>query len=327
MRAPTKAQILEAAASGARWWGLYTEQAPWNWATYDMVQTKVGEQHDTTITGYFQGWDGPFRPEGVQRSWQHGELPVLTWEARPLSSPNDQVIEPDYTSEVILSGRHDEYLRQYARDVAALGLPLAIRLNHEMNGNWYPWSDGVNGNRQGDYVRVWQHVHDIFAAEGANDLVIWVWAPNRVNLVPTANRSVEYLATQYPGDDYVDWVGMSAYWRPPYGDRQPTFVDTFGATLSHLRQVAPGKPILLAEIGASEIGDRKPRWLDHFFWGLRQPENSDIVGFAWFNLAITTVVQGERLTNDWRVDSRRDSLAMFSNGLASTPWSPLPEPQ
>lgn len=322
--APTKAQILRAAASGARWWGLYTEQAPWSWATYDAAETKL--EAGTTVAGYFQGWDGDFRPEGVERAWRHGQLPMMTWESRPFAAGNDVVNEPDYTSAVILSGRYDDYLRRYARDVVALGLPLAIRLNHEMNGTWYPWSDGVNTNEQGDYVRVWRHVHDIFAAEGANDLVIWVWAPNRIDNLYRERATVEFMRSQYPGDAYVDWAGMSGYWRPPFGSGdEPTFGFTFDPTLDHLRQVAD-KPIFLAEIGASEVGNAKPRWVDHLFRGLARPENSDIVGFAWFNLAVTTISGGDRLTNDWRVDSRGDTLREFRDGLARTRWDPLPQP-
>ena len=46
-----------------------------------------------------------------------------------------------------------------------------------MNGSWFPWSEGVNGNRAGEYVAAWRHVHDIFTAVGATN-VTWVWCPN-----------------------------------------------------------------------------------------------------------------------------------------------------
>jgi hypothetical protein len=52
-----------------------------------------------------------------------------------------------------------------------------------------------------------------------------------------------------------------------------------------------------------------------FFEGLNAPQNADIVGFSWFSLAITTYIEGERGTNDWRIDSRGDSLAAFREGL------------
>lgn len=308
--APSKAQIVSPASS---YFGMYTEQSPFNWAGLDGTAARIGSKPD--IAGYFGGWDQRFRPDAVQRSWQRGMLPLLTWESRPIAAPNDVVDEPEYALPRILEGDFDRYLRTYARDIRKTGLPLAIRLNHEMNGDWYPWSEKVNGNREGDYVKMWRHVHDIFEQEGANDLVVWVWAPNRIDKLLTSMRTPEYLASLYPGDEYVDWVGMSGYLRPPYSaGTEFTFEETFGRTLVQLRQVSD-RPILLAEIGASEAGNNKPHWISSLFKNLAAPENDDIVGFSWFNHTVTSTVGGERVTNDWRIDSRSDSLEAFRRGL------------
>lgn len=316
--APSKAELV---APAAPYYGMYTEQAPHNWATFDATSAKVGAL--PSMVGYFGGWDQDFRSDAVTRAWSRGMLPMLTWESRPIAAQNDVVEEPEYALPRILDGAFDDYLRRYAQSIAQTGLPLAIRLDHEMNGVWYPWSErtgsgaSINGNRTGDYAAMWRHVHDIFQQEGANDYVIWVWAPNRVDNLPTALQSPDYLASLYPGDDYVDWVGMSGYLRPPYGDGEDISFDaTFGATLAQLRAVAD-KPIILAEVGASEIEGHKPAWVASFFRGLADPANDDIVGFSWFSLAVTTYVQGERATNDWRIDSRADSLAAFRDGVAA----------
>ncbi|MBO1751617.1 hypothetical protein J4G33_07340 [Actinotalea sp. BY-33] len=315
--APSKAELV---SPSERYYGMYTAQSPFNWAVFDDVASKTGVLPD--LVGYFDGWDRNFRPHAVTRAWEREMLPVLTWESRPFSAANDQVNEPDYSLPKIIDGEFDSYLRRYARDVAALGLPLGIRLNHEMNGVWYPWSEvdgqgnSINGNSEGDFVEMWRHVHDIFEEEGAGDLVIWIWAPNIVNNLPAALQGPATLERLYPGDEYVDWVGLSGYYRPPYrADQTPTFSYTFDRSLDQLRDLTD-KPILLAEIGASEVGGQKPAWVTSFFEGLTQPKNADVLGFAWFNLAVTTYSGGERVTNDWRVDSRRDSLASFVRGLA-----------
>jgi hypothetical protein len=330
--APSRAQLL---APALRYYGLYTTQSPFNWAEYDDVTDKVGIA--PTVAGYFQGWDGDFRPDAVTRAWAKGALPLLTWESRPLKAGNDQAEDPDYSLPVILSGRYDDYLHQYARDIVALGLPLAIRLDHEMNGSWYPWGerrwggDSLNGNGKGDYVKMWRHVHDIFQAEGANQYVVWVWAPNIVNALPNyAKNSSWYMKSLYPGDDYVDWVGLSGYYRPPYkADQTPTFDYTYGPSLAQLRSIT-SKPILLAEVGASEVGGKKPQWVADFFDAFTRPENADIIGFAWFNETVTTISGGERVTNDWRIVSRADSRQAFVDGIhdpaAGFVAAPAPSP-
>lgn len=316
----------ELVSPSSRYFGLYTEQAPFNWATLDNTAGKLGVSPG--LVGYFQGWDQTFRADAVSRAWERGMLPMMTWESRPITSGNDVVNEPDYTLPTILGdvangipGAYDDYIRQYAKDIVATGLPLALRFNHEMNGIWYPWAemDGqgnpINGNRPGDYVKVWQHVHDIFEQEGANSLVMWVWAPNIINNLPKHHQTPEYLASLYPGDDYVDWVGLSGYLRPAYkADNDFTFGYTFDRSLDALRALTT-KPIILAEVGASETGGHKAAWLASMFDSLSQPKNADVIGLAWFSLAITTYVEGERTTNDWRIDSRADSIAAFIAGL------------
>ncbi|MGN8244537.1 glycoside hydrolase family 26 protein [Cellulomonas soli] len=316
--APARAALLNPTS---RLFGLYTTQSPFSWAEFDDTVAKAGATPD--MAGYFQGWDTAFRADAVTRSWTKGLLPLLTWESRPMAAANDVVVDPAYSLPVINAGTYDDYLRTYAADVAALGLPVAIRLDHEMNAGWYPWNEqgsggaAVNGNSRGDYVTMWRHVHDIFEAAGANQYVIWVWAPNIVNNLPAANQSLEYTQSLYPGDEYVDWVGLSGYYRPPYReDQTPTFDYTFGRTLEQLRTITD-KPILLAEIGASETGGGdKPSWVTDLFDALARPENDDILGLAWFNLTVTTVSEGELVTNDWRITSRPDSLDAFVVGIS-----------
>ncbi|GAA1444983.1 glycoside hydrolase family 26 protein [Leifsonia poae] len=315
--APSRASLV---APAKRYFGMYTEQAPFNWATLDATSTKIGVQPN--MVGYFSGWDEDFRVSAVTRAWQQGRLPLMTWESRPIAAGNDSNVAPDYSLPKIIGGSFDAYLHKYAEDIVSTGLPLAIRLDHEMNGTWYPWSElnggnrSINGNNVGDYVKMWRHVHDIFQQEGANALVIWVWAPNIVNnMQPSSHATQAFLEGYYPGDDYVDWVGLSGYLRPPYrAGNNFTFDYTYGASLHQLRTLT-SKPILLAEVGASETGGHKVKWINSFFDGFADPENADIIGFSWFSLAITSYVSGERSTNDWRIDSRADSRQAFSTGI------------
>ncbi len=332
VQTPSLASIID---PESRYFGLFTDQAPFNWATYDAQEAAVGSE--ANMVGYFQGFDQDFRADAVRSSWSRGKLPVLTWESQPIKAGNNEPEQPDYSLSKIVDGSFDDYLTTYADDIVANGMPLALRFDHEMNGTWYPWSTdygnskgSVNGNGPTDFVAAWQHVHDLFERQGANDLVAWVWAPTRVDRLATGktggsdHTSQEFLATLYPGPDYVDIVGMSGYYRPPYDDKsKPTFASTFGATLAQLRAVAPGKNILLAEIGASETGgssdptstSEKAQWFNSLFTALADPANDDIIGFSYFDLVATTVVDGVRSTNDWRLTSRSDSLAAFTEGI------------
>jgi hypothetical protein len=295
--------------------GLYTQQSPFSYAEIDLVQGAV--ERRASIIGFFQSWQDPFRVDALENAWRHGQVPLLTWEPQPQVG----VISSDVTAynlPAILSGRYDDYIRSYARGIKARGLPLVLRLAHEMNGNWYPWSevdfagDPVNGNQRGQYALMWRHVHDIFEVEGANEFTIWLWSPNRVNRIHGQPPPAEF----YPGDDWVDWIGMSGYNRNY--DEAPTFTDTYGETLPLLRATTTRKPIFLSEIGATELNGHKDLWIKSLFRGLAN--NPDIVGFAWFSLTVTSTVDGERVTNDWRIDSSGASVKAMKDGLAASQY-------
>jgi beta-mannanase len=169
---------------------------------------------------------------------------------------------------------------------------------------------------------MWQHVHDVFQASGANKYVIWNWAPSRIDKLGNDKyMQLDYLREYYPESKYVDWVGMSGYYRT--ASESPTFDNTFGKTLAQLRQIAPDKKILLSEIGATETGTsvtngQKAKWITSLFDGLAEPANDDVIGFSYFSETATTVVDGVRTTNDWRLNSRADSLQAFVAGISRT---------
>src|SRR5205807_915765 len=157
---------------------------------------------------------------------------------------------------------HDASIRSWARTLAAYGKPIRLRFAQEMNGNWYPWAENANGNRRGEFVEAWRHVHDLFRAAGAVN-VRWVWSP--VALAGTIT------AEQYPGDGYVDIVGLSAFngGAQLKFDRWESFAAKLGPSLAGLQKIAPRKPIEISEVGCAEQGGSKARWISGMFQTLK----------------------------------------------------------
>ncbi len=83
---------------------------------------------------------------------------------------------PDFQLADVMAGTYDSYIREFAEDARDWGHPFFLRFNWEMNGNWFPWGESVNGNQPGEYVAAWRHVHDIFTSVGATNAT-WVWCP------------------------------------------------------------------------------------------------------------------------------------------------------
>ncbi len=81
-------------------------------------------------------------------------------------------------------------------------------------------------------------------------------------------------------------------------------------------------PIYLPEVGVTESGGHKAAWINDFFANL--PLNPDIIGFSWFNIAVTSGHGASQLTNDWRIDSSGPSILAFKAGLADKRYSNQP---
>ncbi|GAC1596238.1 MAG: hypothetical protein NVS3B6_02490 [Pseudarthrobacter sp.] len=260
----------------------------------DAVATLVGESPGIVLS-YKDFSQAPPVAE-LDSVVNRGATPLVTWEPWIAGSGVNQ---PAYTLARIVAGDFDPYISQWGAALAAWGKPLMLRFAHEMNGDWYPWCEAANGNRPGDYVSAWRHVHSLVNAAGAAN-VNWVWAPN-------GGGSVD-PALLYPGDAYVDTVGLDAY---NWGTTQPwsswqTPATLFGPYLGQLRSIAPGKPIIITETASTEAGGSKPDWNTALVSYLRT--QADVTGFVWFDFNKET---------DWRIDSSTASASSLAAALGA----------
>lgn len=154
----------------------------------------------------------------------NGCVPFVTLDPKDWDEP-DIAYQRTFTS-LILSGRFDDTLKALAGTLRDFGKPVVFRFAHEMNGDWYPYSGifqggGADADRDGRpdgpqrYVEAWRHVHDLFSAAGAANLV-WVFCPNAESF-PRAdwNRPFRY----YPGAAYVDLISVDSYESPDKSSR------------------------------------------------------------------------------------------------------------
>ena len=259
----------------------------------------------------FEAWsrNRPLAPTLAENVAARGARLSVTWEPwDPDGSPTDQ---RDYTLASIIDGEHDGYIDTFARSVKALPYTITIRFMHEMNGNWYPWAETVNGNRAGQYVLAWQHVHGRFAALGITN-VQWMWSPNAVY---DGSAPLEPL---YPGDAYVDLVGLSNYnWGEREHDGFATHWRTFGSlfdlSISRMQAITD-RPLWIAEVGSSNSGGSKAAWITAMLGEVqRRPE---IAGVVWFDHV------DERAGVDWRIEKEQDAAAAWHAGSTVRPAVP-----
>jgi hypothetical protein len=286
---------------------LTGDQAPWDMNAVAQLEGEAGKS--ASMVQFFQPFANcnpgcsfysfPTTPMDDIRG--HGSIPVLSWSSQSIPS---NLNEPDFQLSDVISGRYDSYIAEFANEAREWGHPFFLRFNWEMNGSWFPWAEGVNGNGSGEYVAAWRHVHDIFTAAGATN-VSWVWCP-----FVDPGGSMTDLGSLYPGDGYVDWTGLDGYnWgtnpASPRGWR--TFDQLFRRTYDEIvDDVAPSKPMMLAEVGSSELGGSKADWIRDAL--TRVPtEYQQIRALLWFDKFDDDM--------DWPIETSAPATTAFAEGV------------
>jgi hypothetical protein len=134
------------------------------------------------------------------------KTPMITWESWDTSVPYEirtSTPAPGLSDVEIASGSADAYIVRQALYVKAYGKTVYIRFDHEMNGDWYPWSS-INPQ---DYVMMWRHVWTIFHDLHVTN-VRWIWSPN-LNTWESDATFLHRVRTYWPGGKYVDIVGST----------------------------------------------------------------------------------------------------------------------
>jgi hypothetical protein len=211
--------------------------------------------------------------------------PMVSWRGCPLSE--------------ITSGASDALIARAARQLRRMERPVLLRWAWEMNGDWYAWSADRNNQDGAVFVTAWRRLHRIFAEQKATN-VSWVWSPNW-NSAPVAAWNT--FAALYPGDKYVDWVGVSGY--NLHRETPDTLFDPI------YDDFAARKPLMITEIGAVDRGGRtKADWITLVAaWIEAHPA---VGAMVWFD---TDTHPG--FTEKWRIDTDAASLAAYQALAAS----------
>lgn len=277
--------------------GVSTPGGPLASAELDAVATLVNESPSIVMS--YKDFSQAAPIADLNAVDGRGATSLITWE--PWLWSGNGANQPAYALDRITAGDFDTYIASWGTALASWGKPVMLRFAHEMNGNWYPWSEAANGNGAGDYVAAWRHVHDVVASTGATN-VQWVWAPN----VPYWGSTP--LSGLYPGAGYVNVVALDGYnwgtsqswssWASPSA--------LFGEGLTALRTLAPGKPIIVSETSSAEAGGSKATWNTDLVSYLAA--QSDITGFVWFH---------HNKEVDWRINSSSSSTNALKAALAA----------
>jgi hypothetical protein len=199
----------------------------------DTFEALVGRKH----ASYFRyvGYGEPFPHEWVADLHKRGAAAHIAWEPNAGLGPV----------------KDDEYLRGWAEAARHSDTPIFLRYASEMNGTWQAYS--------GDpelYKEKWRIVYRVMHEVAPN--VAMVWCPFSM-----PRRTIE---PYYPGDEYVDWVGVNVY-SVHHHDGDPTRPggEDPRDELQYVYDLyADRKPIQLSEYGATHYCAACNTWVPSF---------------------------------------------------------------
>ena len=187
----------------------------------------------------------------------------------PWTDAPDRVTGAGALFQGIVSGEYDSRIQGLCRQLTDVGAPVLVRWGHEMEDvtGRYPWArvDAAG------YRRAFRHFVDRCRAVAPEARFVWS---------PKGERN---LRRYYPGDAFVDYVGLSVYtlqaWDIDRYGAQRTFSEVLAEKYARVTRYA--KPVIVAEFAI--YGDK--RYKDRFFRDFRQslPEFPALVALVYFN--------------------------------------------
>lgn len=245
------------------------------------------------INLHYYDWTDVF-PSGLEE-WDiaHGRIPLITWRGSSLGEINE--------------GRYDTLIQARALAVKKLGSPVFLRWGWEMNGNWHAHAGALNmPNGPAKFIAAWRRIHRIFDASGAKN-AIWVWCPNATSIPAEPWNS---WASYYPGDKFVDWVGIDGY---NWGSIQSwSKWQSFAEIMRPIyNDYAAKKPIMIAETASAEAGGDKGAWIRSLSSALTR-DLPAVKALLWFE---------DTKEADWRAESSETSLRAFRTLVQSQYFS------
>ena len=247
-----------------------------------------------------------------------GSIPFIRLMLR--SSSEEDQREPVFTLQNIIDGKFDKDLHAWCTSARDFGTPILAEYGTEVNGSWFSWNGVWNGagtiNGYGDpaqpdgperFKDAYRHIIQICRDESAKNIT-WVF---HVNDGDVPKESWNQFENYYPGDEWVDWIGVSVYGALTPGDPTwPTFREEMDAIYPRLTALTPDKPIALLEFGVTKnnpLGDQA-LWARTTLGDITSLRYPRLIGFSWWN---------EMWENDDNLDHNTTMRVQDNPALAS----------
>jgi Glycosyl hydrolase family 26 len=228
--------------------------------------------------------------------------------------PTDSSGVPQGSLALGATGAYNSYFAALASSMVAAGEGNAyLRLGWEFDGNWYAWQ-AQTPTDEANYASYFQEI--VTAMRSVPGAAFkFVWNPDASAFVSTTYS----VAAAYPGNAYVDVIGLDEYDRswatPPTPQNSWTSVYLPELTAAENFAQSEGKPLALCEwgtqFGSNGLGD-DPYYINNMINWMSVPSNN-VAYESYFNG--DTTAPGGSNDNNLNGGSFPESLSAFITDL------------
>lgn len=225
---------------------------------------------DVTVEHLFLPWEDIFLPSLVEAdayARERGRSVLVTIE--PWTWNRSERNTAPRLIQGLTSGEYDQYMSSICAVLNLFESPVTVRWAQEMEDEsgqfiWANWEPET-------YINAYRRMVDVCRANAPE--LNYMWSP----------LGYENLADYYPGDDYVDLVGVSVFglqaWERDILGKEQSFKDILGPRYERVEGF--GKPVVVAELGY--VGDQA--YVDKWNSEIRQKyaEFPNLVAVSYFN--------------------------------------------
>ena len=236
-------------------WGIFEPAAPINYLELESHEREIG--YTFPINLYYTNLPTANNnlEYALKNAGERGRILELTLQTTETAGGN-MVYDA-------LNGYYDDTLHRYAATIASYGKPVLFRLANEMNGDWCVYCAWHTAKDTEIYVAFYRYVYEIFREEGALANTIWVWNPNEKSFPDFRWNDAQCY---YPGDEYVDLVGLTGYNTGTYypSETWRSFTEIYDP-LYQTYAALYDQPFIIGEFSCSKFGGDKAAWVEEMF--------------------------------------------------------------
>ena len=252
-----------------------------------------------------------FPAKEVKAIYDFGSIPFIR--LMPRTDFNAYKKDPVYTLQKIINGAFDKDLKKWAQDARNSDIPMIIEFGTEMNGNWFPWSGALNGKDPKKFVKAYRHIIELFKNESALNIT-WVF---HADADSDPDEEWNDMSAYYPGDDYIDWLGVSVYGSQSQNEEIVNFIEAFDSTYKKLSGISANKPLAIFEFGTIEnpVKEIKAAWIKSVFESIKDNRYPRIKALGYWH---SKWENEDGSVSDMRLDSSPEVLQTVQEMLSNT---------